>query len=537
MSITMEQVMAMEEMQGAYYIAGFHGRHRKVNSTTVLDAPDGIRFLKGNEFVFSTMYPYFKDREKIKDIIEELALRNISGLGLNLDQYLNKLPLEAKKMADKYKLPVIILPPEKAWIDMMIPIMSEVLKINNRQLIKSRDINKQFTKALLLDSSLKEIAELLYYHMEAPVAVYSLTEDNAVSFPEVAFPSYRVIVKHLQSAISSFERIDDISQLSSLTYKGKKYHVLNFNNASSLHGAIVVEQVCEKLDQDKISTLLHAKNASIIKLKSIQVEKEYSNRFKQDFIADLLVKHIEEKDLPFYHRKARELGLNLHNKYMLLAVTTTYNELGEIYQLIDRIKRFPECNKDVLLGFDKKNHLIILIPIIDNELFSELMPRAEAFISQLQKLFTNKESIGVSQILSIESIPSAYEQGIKALYHGIKIGGYGKVQFYDNLGIYRLFSHPAIEGEIKVFVNELLEPLFEYERENNINLVETLRIFIENRGNYRKTGEILHLHHNSVRYRINVIDKLTNFNIDNHNLVLQFQLALSLLPMIDKGEI
>src|SRR5699024_7803647 len=119
-----------------------------------------------------------------------------------------------------------------------------------------RDINKQFTKTLLIDSSLEEIAELLYYHMETLVILYSLTENNAVPFPNITIPSSQVIEKHLQLGSSTFEKIDEISQLSFLNYQGKKYHVLSFNNGENLRGAIVVEKDNEKLDQDKISTLL-----------------------------------------------------------------------------------------------------------------------------------------------------------------------------------------------------------------------------------------------------------------------------------------
>src|SRR5699024_7680445 len=160
--ITINDILKMDEMKDAYSLAGSTGNIRKVNSTTVLDAPDGIKFLKGNEFVLTTMYPFFRDEDKIEGIIEELALRNISVLGLKLDRYLSKLSTAAIKIANLYHLPIIALPPEKSWIELMVPIMSEILKINNRQLIKSRDINKQFTQILLMDSDLKDIAELLY---------------------------------------------------------------------------------------------------------------------------------------------------------------------------------------------------------------------------------------------------------------------------------------------------------------------------------------------------------------------------------------
>lgn len=534
MSITINDILEMEEMNDAYTLAGSTGNVRKVNSITVLDAPDGIRFLKGSEFVLTTMYPFFRDEDKIEGIIEELALRNISGLGLKLNRYLNKLSTAAIKVANQYNLPIIVLPPEKPWIELMVPIMSEILKINNRQLIKSREINKQFTQILLMDSDLKEIAELLYHYMDVPIGIYNLIENDIVCFPNDSIPSCQVVWDFLQSKHVSFESIDDNSHLSLLTYNGSSYHVLSFENGKDIRGVILVELADMKLDQDKINTLLHAKNASIIKFKSIQIRKEHNNRFKQDFILELLVKKMEEKDLPQYRRKAWEMGLDLRNRYILLAISKMHIELEELYQMLDKLERHYHLNEDLLIGLDKENNLIMLIPADDNESSSAFMNRIKGFIDQLQGFFNKKWAFGISQVQNINSIPVAYHQGIKALYHGIKFGGYGKVQFHENLGIYRLFSHPAIEEEIKVFVKETLSPVLDYEVENEIDLAETLKVFIENRGNYRKTGNILHLHHNTVRYRINIINQITDFNIDNHHMYLQYQLAFSLLPLIKK---
>ena len=201
---------------------------------------------------------------------------------------------------------------------------------------------------------------------------------------------------------------------------------------------------------------------------------------------------------------------------------------------MNEINRLPDLHTEVISGLDKENHIVLLLPV-DNKSPQDInIPYkiVNAIIQHVNKNYSDKWAIGASQVKDVYSIPKAYDQAVKSLYHGIKIGGYGQVQYYDNLGIYRLFSHPALQDEIRRYVNELLKPLRQYDKENQADLVETLKVFIENRGNYRKTAELLHVHHNTVRYRLNVICEISHFDIHNNDAFLQYQLAFLLLPLL-----
>ncbi|PAV28353.1 hypothetical protein CIL05_17110 [Virgibacillus profundi] len=528
-------IMEMDEMNGAYFLAGSNGRDRIVKSTTVLDAPDGIRFLKGTELVFSTMYPFSHLESGLELIIQDLALRNVSGLGLKLNRYISKLPDPVIKIADEYKFPIISLPPEKSWADLMLPIMSEILKINNRQLIQSKEVNHQFTKMLLSNSNLQQVAELLYHYMEAPVGIFNFTENYAVFYPNSFMFDKEYIIHHLKSESTFFEEIDPNTKISTLTDGEITHSILSFENHLDLKGAILVNKMKLRIDSEDINTLLHAKNASILKFMHLQTEKEFNKRFKQDFVSKLIVQNIEKEELSSFRRRAWEMGFELKSRYILMAMTISNKNLADIYRIIDDIYLLKNIKEEILIGMDKENHIIFLIPMEEKDLYSEkttYVQIIDAFVEQIKQILTFEWAIGISRVQNIHSIPLAYNQAVKSLYHGIKIGGYRQVQYYDNLGIYRLFSHPALEGEMKVLVKELLGPLVDNDIENQTELVETLRVFVEHRGNYRKTAEVLHVHHNTVRYRINSICELTNFDVHNNLMHLQYQLVFLFSPLL-----
>ncbi|MFE6055914.1 PucR family transcriptional regulator [Kitasatospora sp. NPDC056446] len=59
------------------------------------------------------------------------------------------------------------------------------------------------------------------------------------------------------------------------------------------------------------------------------------------------------------------------------------------------------------------------------------------------------------------------------------------------------------------FRRRLLTPLTEHDRTNTVSLVDTLDVFLRHSGSWSRTAEALHVHVNTVHYRIKRIEELT----------------------------
>ena len=101
---------------------------------------------------------------------------------------------------------------------------------------------------------------------------------------------------------------------------------------------------------------------------------------------------------------------------------------------------------------------------------------------------------------------------------------------------------PAISGvaasaALRMPDSEALEKLRDniLDARRKADLITTLRVFLQANGNHRLAAERLNLHHNTVRYRIDKIRKLTGCDVTARNLRLQYELALVLLPVIGKA--
>jgi len=106
-----------------------------------------------------------------------------------------------------------------------------------------------------------------------------------------------------------------------------------------------------------------------------------------------------------------------------------------------------------------------------------------------------------------------------------------EVSRYDDLGVYKILLNMAMTDTAIDFKEEFFAPLKKHDEINSLNLVNAARIFVKNEGNYRKTAEDMFLHENSVRYRMKLIQELTNLEGRKVSFYEQLSLAVRIMEI------
>jgi purine catabolism regulator len=94
-----------------------------------------------------------------------------------------------------------------------------------------------------------------------------------------------------------------------------------------------------------------------------------------------------------------------------------------------------------------------------------------------------------------------------------------------DLGVYRLLLALRERGELEPFITRTLEPLVRDKRHGD-TLIETLEVYFACNGNGARAAEALHLHRNSLLYRLNQAKELLGQDLDDPELRLALQLAI-----------
>jgi hypothetical protein len=79
----------------------------------------------------------------------------------------------------------------------------------------------------------------------------------------------------------------------------------------------------------------------------------------------------------------------------------------------------------------------------------------------------------------------------------------------------------------RAFRRRMLQPVFDYDAAHRSELVETLRLFLETSGSWQSCAEAMHVHVNTIRYRIQRVEKLTGRDLSTFKDRIDFYLALN----------
>jgi purine catabolism regulator len=130
---------------------------------------------------------------------------------------------------------------------------------------------------------------------------------------------------------------------------------------------------------------------------------------------------------------------------------------------------------------------------------------------------------------SAQAIARSYDQARRAVSTAVRFGKRGEVVAFDDLGLYRLLFHVSDPAELRGFVDQVLGPLLDYDRQRQSSLVPTLATFLEYNGNLQASARALDLHVNSVTYRVQRIQSITRLDLTRADDRLLAQVALKIL--------
>ncbi len=110
---------------------------------------------------------------------------------------------------------------------------------------------------------------------------------------------------------------------------------------------------------------------------------------------------------------------------------------------------------------------------------------------------------------------------------GRSLAAEGGAVCYEQLGAYRYLVHLELDEAPRDRYRQAVEELGEYDRRRGAQLVETLEQFLADRGSVTASARALYVHPNTVRQRLERIERVTGLDLHSEDL-LSLELALKL---------
>ncbi|MFA9379737.1 MAG: PucR family transcriptional regulator [Acetanaerobacterium sp.] len=125
MDFLVRNIIELNLFEGARIVAGDKGINNKirwVNVMEILDSPDSMQ---KHEMLVTTGYR-MDDEKQHKDLIERLGSRGVSGIAIQPGYYIDEIPQYVIDEANRYGLPVLVLPKELTFSHIMHVLLENI---------------------------------------------------------------------------------------------------------------------------------------------------------------------------------------------------------------------------------------------------------------------------------------------------------------------------------------------------------------------------------------------------------------------------
>lgn len=126
---------------------------------------------------------------------------------------------------------------------------------------------------------------------------------------------------------------------------------------------------------------------------------------------------------------------------------------------------------------------------------------------------------------SLQRIPEAVQEARVAVLASRNTTT-GNVTHFSESGLYGLLAPLTSSILSRRIVRRVLEPISAYDIEHGSELISTLKVYLEHNGNTTTAARAMHMHRNSLTYRLHRIEDITGLYLSDSETRLLLSLAL-----------
>lgn len=520
-----------------HILAGKDGIENEVKTVTIMDIPDITNWLRGGELLISGV---LFSQCCSKKFIDELVAKRIPGI-ITKEKFTNQIEKEIFEYCDFIHFPIIIVPPDCNWGEIMNPIISYIVKEPLKIIEESHKFHDALMKSMIEGSSLSTLCSQLYISANLSLAIadndYHLLgySDNLdwidltrkLSKYTIQYSGYSYAsLDEKKSYVYTYQTLS----LSSFCLKILIYPVtLNHNHYGNILLAVNEKmKILSPMDTMKIQQLgiivaLNATKQNEINTATRQFNNLVLDRLLQENTfsitdAEAILSSIKKK----MHRYYYMVQFKYDDTYNFDIILSQRNKINRLHAKIES----NIANHEHILLFERSGTHIVLIPD-STQGFEQLLLKLKNFF--IETLDIPNIFIGISEITPINKLSKAFIQSEYTANYALTYKIDKPFLYYSQLGILKYFMES--NGHLnETFLRELYKkyivPLIEHDTLYHSELLKTLEIYFKNNCSKTKTEAELFIHKNTLRARIASINKLLDCNIDSMEIAINIEVAL-----------
>lgn len=393
-------------------------------------------------------------------------------------------------------------------------------------LVKETIVHHDFHGVTKMLSDMFHCSVVLLDRFIRPITFHLMEEDKEELTPILQLSNCN------EEPLDVFRRLKEI---------GFMYSSWSIDGVNSRLGYLVIGIDRLMLDEFDLLTVNLARNISSIQFIKQKLVLDANEQAKETFMGKLLSEQIADKKDIIQYANLFQWDIYKAHRVVSVSIELAGEKEKELNLLEQKTKKSQVWDylanrtvakyKGILTATYQESYLLIVRDEKNKEHFWS------GFYHDISEAVAGSDFkatiyLGIGKVVTeVNQYYASYTQSLQALNvvkSRFKKRGYA---LFEGLGSYTILDQldsPAVA----MFLEQQLSKLITYSVENDIDLLDTLRVYLTNNGNARSTADQLFLHRSSFLYRLDRIEELLEVDLNDSENRFNLMMAFKLYDMI-----
>lgn len=525
MRMTVNEALSIYPLSEAKLIAGEKGTDKTIHSINIMDAPDIADWIKPGELLFTTAYLLNNNPDDITSFIHKLKARGCVGLGVKLGRFWNDIPQSVIDEANRIDFPLLVLPYQFTFSDQMNALFDADHKKNTRLLQSVLHKQRELMKYALKKDEDPDIFGAISGILEYPIAVVS--PKGRVYFNSSAYPDAALTIGMPWQERAHWAR------------QGPCYRIPLMQEGECYGFLLVFPGHARSM---KVEEGLFHQAAEIIAFHLGRSYQEQVDHVLQNELGAIMVQYLQRKipvqalidhgGFHFTNGAYRCVWIASATPAPNPSVSERFRQIRHELRYLSQLRKFKAQH------FEMKDGIFSIYSFSPGIREEEWMDYMSALIHS--ESANGQDPVGLQMFisrmkLSPDRLLEAYEECREAqlLVNRLKITS--RFIPYETVEFSIVFQHVSKEI-MKAYCDKLLHPLLVKEEDYVQEMLNTLEVYLNNNGSLHEAAKQLHIHRNTVAYRLEKISEVLRIDLKNYNDIAKVKMMYAFRNFMERGK-
>ena len=497
MAITIADLTAVPYLK-LHFHAGAGGGDRLVTWAHSSDLPNPTGWLAPGDLLMSNGLSLPQEADGQVSFLDELASAGLSGLAMGDDMHAPPLATELLERADDLAFPVLGIPRDVPFAAISRTVANANADEEHTRLVRTAQLYETLRAAVTDDPSRALLVEALAGRLGCRLLLLDVATRLPVLAAEPEPPpgladALVADLRHRKGVFPAFMRID---------YDGPGAVALPV--PAERLTALVAVHADERMPD--LALLQHAANITAVEVERTNTARERGLRLGSALLAAMVERGIEPASAA---QRLWEHGIAADT-----AVLVAFRPVAPGANQRDLHHELAQRQVPNLVLWSSQRCLVA-------------MPDTDAAQVALRRALGPNVVLGISDPLRrADRAPDARREAGWALAAGRNLRR-AQVRYGESAPLFL----PRTLGEAEMVADRVLGPIMAYDEAHGTDLLRSLAVFLEENRSWQRTAEVLHVHKQTMVYRMRRVEELTECDLRSTADVVKLWLALRALDL------